>query len=185
MQIRKYEKKDRENVRFVCLYSDGFEEMSEDTKNFILSTYCDYYIEKEPCNCFVAADENDRAIGYVICSESFDRFIEIFNNEYFTRISEEDTACRNYAKESTVPLEKYKNEYPAHLHIDILPEYQRMGIGHKLLDALFEHIKADGVRGIMLTMSALNEKGASFYNKYGFTLMEENNGTLVYGKKIK
>ncbi len=185
MQIRKYAPKDRDNVRYVCLYSDGFEEMAEDTKNFILSTYCDYYIEKEPENCFVAADENDRAVGYVICCESFDTFIDVFNEEYLKRIPEADTSFRYYARESTVPSEKFKEEYPAHLHIDILPEYQRMGIGHRLLDALFEHLKARGVSGIMLSMSALNEKGAAFYKKYGFDFLEESNGTFVYGKKIK
>ena len=185
MQIRKYEPKDADALRYVCLYCDGFEKYSDDTKKFILSTYCDYYIEIEPENCFVAADENDKAIGYVMCSENADRFLDIFNREYFTRISESHTSGRYYARESVVPIEKHKDEYPAHLHIDILREYQRQGIGHRLLDALFEHLENIGVRGIMLSMSAGNEKAAAFYDKYGFTLIEKSEDTLIYGKKIK
>ncbi len=185
MQIRKYEPKDAEALRYVCLYCDGFENFSDDTKNFILSTYCDYYIETEPHNCFVAADENDNAIGYVLCAENADSFLEVFSREYFTRIAESHTSGRYYARESVVPIEKYKDEYPAHLHIDILSEYQRMGIGHRLLDALFEHLKDIGVSGIMLSMSEKNEKAAAFYDKYGFSLIEKSGDTLIYGKKIK
>lgn len=185
MQIRKYEAGDREAVQYVCLYCDGYEQYSEDTKNFILSTYCDYYLENEPDNCFVAADENGRAVGYVICSENADRFLEIFNEEYFTRISPEHTSGRYYARESLKPIEKYGREYPAHLHIDILGEYQRMGLGHRLLDALFEHLEKREIGGIMLSTSVQNEKASAFYNKYGFTLIEQSGDTLIFAKKIR
>lgn len=183
MNIRSYRKNDRNDVRYVCLYCDGPEDMSESTQNFLLTTYCDYYIEKECDNCFVAADD-DKVIGYVICTENFDRFIDCFRKEYIPRIPEEEKAHRTYAEESAVFQKKYKDDYPAHLHIGILPEYQRMGIGHKLLDILIAHLKQKGIKGIMLTVNSENKKGFAFYEKYGFSLIEKGHTEAVFGMTI-
>lgn len=184
MNIRPYQKKDKENVRFVCLNSEGPCKSSKRGINFGLAVYCDYYIEKEPENCFVATDENDKAIGYIICTENFDIFKKRFVEEYYPKIQKWEFRRRKSALRSIVPHEKYKEEFPAHLHIDVLPEYQRMGLGHKMTDALLEHLKAKGVRGIMLTTWIKNEKGRGFYDKYGFTLLEEMKNCAVYGLKL-
>lgn len=185
MTIRPYEEKDKENVRFVCLNSEGPCKSSKRGINFALAVYCDYYIENEPENCFVAADENDRAIGYVICAEDFDKFKEIYINKYYPRIKRWEYRRRKSALRSIIPHEKYKEEYPAHLHIDVLPEYQRMGLGHKMTDALLEHLKKKEIKGIMLTTWIRNEKGRGFYDKYGFRLLSEMKNCAVYGLKLK
>lgn len=184
MNIRPYCDKDRSDVRYICLFCDGPEDMSEGTQHFILTTYCDYYIEKEKHNCFVAADDSDKAIGYVICSESFDSFIDTFEKEYLPRIPAEEKQYRTFAEESTVFQEKYKSIYPAHLHIGILPEYQRMGIGHKLLDTLISHLREKGLSGVMLTVNAENKKGIAFYEKYGFTLIEKGHSEAAFGMTL-
>lgn len=184
MKIRPYESKDRDNVRFVCLNSDGPCGGSENWKNFILTTYCDYYIEKEPQNCFVAANDNDEAVGYIICAESYEPFWQIFSNEYVDRIDKTDVRFRESAKNSTVLQNKFKKEYPAHLHIDLLPEYQRMGLGTKLVDTLCTHLKSKGIPGVMLTVGSDNNVGQSFYKKYGFTMLEEKPGDVAYGIKL-
>lgn len=184
MTVRPYEEKDKENVRLVCLNSDGPCKLFKRGKNFILTTYCDYYIEKEGGNCFVAADENDRAIGYIICTENFDEFKKCFTAEYLTRFKKYEYKRRSSALRSIVPHEKYKEEYPAHLHIDVLPEYQRMGLGHKMTAVLIDHLKNKSVKGLMLTTWIKNEKGRGFYDKYGFTLLEETESCAVYGIKL-
>lgn len=181
MNIRPYRKEDRNGVRYVCLYCDGPEDISGSTQNFLLSTYCDYYIEKESYNCFVAADDCNKVLGYVICTENYDRFIDCFRNEYIPRIPEEEKTNRIYAENSTVLQGKHKNDYPAHFHIGILPEYQRMGIGHKLLDTLLSHLDNKGVKGVMLTVNSENKKGIAFYRKYGFSLIEKNHSEEVFG----
>ncbi len=184
MIIRNYRDTDKKAVQNICLYSDGFENFSDSSINFLLSTYCDYYTECEPYNCFVAADDNDIAVGYIICAENYDSFIKKFNEEYFTRIPENDTVHLTYASHSTVLHQKYKDSYPAHLHIDILPEYQRMGLGHKLMDALLSHLREKKIKGIMLTLPPHNEKGMSFYKKYGFELLEILPDDTVFGMKL-
>lgn len=184
MTVRAYENKDKENVRFVCLNSEGPCKSTKRGINFALAVYCDYYIENEPENCFVAVDENDRAIGYIICAEDFDAFKERFFCRYYLKIKKWEYRRRKSALRSIIPHEKYKDEYPAHLHIDILPEYQRMGLGHKLTDVLTAHLKKNGVKGIMLTTWIKNEKAKGFYKKYGFTLLEEMKNCAVYGMKL-
>lgn len=184
MIIRPYEERDRENVRFVCLNSEGACTMDEKKQNFILTTYCDYFIEKEGENCFVACDENDRAIGYVLCAENYDKYKKVFFREYLPRIERKELGSRVSAGLSAFLQKIHKKKYPAHLHIDILPEYQRMGLGHKLMDALCEHLRKKGVKGVSLTVSYSNKKGRSFYEKYGFTLLEEIKPAAVYALKL-
>ena len=90
----------------------------------------------------------------------------------------------NWSRESTDIPEKYKDEYPAHFHINILPEYQRVGAGGKLLNALFEHYRAKGVKGIMLCCNNENEVGLNFYKKYGFKVLEESEYDVAFGMKL-
>lgn len=169
MTIRPYEKKDREAVRYVCLNSDGPCDLREASQHFILTTYCDYYIEREPCNCFVATDDTDRAIGYIICAEDFDSFMKVFMAEYLPRIPEEEELLRFYAKTSALVQEKFKKDYPAHFHIDILPDYQKKGLGRRLTDTLITHLRNKNVPGIILSVGTGNEGGKAFYEKYGFS----------------
>lgn len=184
MNIRPYEAKDKEAVHYVCLNSEGPCKSSSREIRFSLAVYCDYYLEKEPENCFVATDENDNVIGYILCAEDFDIFKESFESEYCTRIKKWEFRRRKSALRSIIPHEKYKDEYPSHLHIDILPEYQRMGLGHKLTDVLLNHLREKGVKGIMLTTWIKNTKGRGFYDKYGFALLAEMKNCAVYGKTI-
>ncbi len=184
MTIRPYEAKDRENIRFICLNSDGPCRATKRRQHFLLTTYCDYFIEKESENVFVAADENNKAIGYILCAENYDKFKETFYSEYLPRIRKCEFRFRKSAMRSTLVQEEYKKEYPAHLHIDILPDYQRMGLGHKLMDSLCEKLKEKGVKGVCLTVWSGNQKGRRFYEKYGFTLLETRKTTAVYGLKF-
>ena len=184
MVIRPYEPKDFNNVRFICLNSEGPCDMDERGQFFILTTYCDYYIEQEPEHCFVAANDEDRAVGYIICTADYDVFRPRFEAEYLPRLDPYPKRYRASAARSTVLQEAFKREYPAHLHIDVLPEYQRMGLGHRLVDALCAHLKALGVPGVMLTVGSSNKVGRSFYNKYGFTLLKKEIGDVAYGLRL-
>ena len=185
MQIKRYEEKYKEDVRYVCLNSNGPCTMNDSQQHLILTTYCDYFIEKEGRNCFIAVDENDRAIGYVLCAENYDSYKKVFRKEYITRFRKTDIFSIITAELSSFLQSVYKKKYPAHMHIDILPEYQRMGLGHKLMDALCENLKSKNIKGLCLTMYSGNKKGGSFYRKYGFTLLKKIAGVDVFALKIK
>lgn len=183
MAIRPYEAKDKENVQFICLNSDGPDEFSEIGRHFLLTTYCDYYTEQEPENCFVATDENDNAVGYILCGENFDKFKEVFMEEYTSRLAHSEFHCSE-SKKTTLMLEKFKEEYPAHLHIDLLPDYHRKGLGTILMDTLCAHLREKGVKGIMLTLWYKNTSACRFYEKYGFEILHNEAPELAYGLKL-
>lgn len=59
-------------------------------------------------------------------------------------------------------------KYPAHMHINILPEYQRKGWGSILIDKLFDAVRREGAIGIHLGMVRANTNGKKFYENIGF-----------------
>lgn len=182
--IRKYKENDAENVRFACLNAEGYNSITnEDTAKLVLNTFCDYYIECEPENCFVV-DDDGRAVGFIISAESFEPYKKALDEVYCEKNKPLGEERYNWAKASTLTPQKFKDEYPAHFHINILPEYQRVGAGGKLLEALFEHYKAKDVKGVMLCCNAQNEVGLNFYKKYGFTVLEETEEDVAFGKKL-
>lgn len=185
VSIRKYEEKDKENVQFVCLNSEGPEETPDyETGQFILCTFCNYYIENEPQNCFVV-DDDGRAVGYIICAENYDKYKEIFDRDYLPLTEKYGPQRYQWALTSSDPQRLFKDEYPAHLHIDILPEYHRMGLGGKLVDALREHLASKGIEGVCLTCGPKNERAVNFYKKRGFTLLSIDDEDACFGIKTK
>ena len=64
-------------------------------------------------------------------------------------------------------------KYPAHLHIDILPEAQHQGYGAKLMDVLMDYLAEKGVKGVHLGVGGDNAGGIRFYEKYGFTMIHD------------
>lgn len=183
--IRKYEEKDYKNVQFVCLNSEGPDDVpDEDFAQFILCTFCNYYIDNEPENCFVI-DDSGKAVGYIICAEDYDRYEKIFNERYLPLTKQYGEKRYDWAKSSSYLQKKFKSEYPAHLHIDLLPEYQRMGLGRKLVDTLREHLSAKGVDGVCLTCGGKNENAQKFYKKCGFTLLHADEYDACFGIKTK
>ena len=181
--IRSYQPKDRDSVRNICLVNADNPE-AERQQNFILLTYCDYYIECEPENCFVAVNEMDEAIGYIYCAENYAKFQERFNKIFLPRIKEIGPLNWKSSLSSYLLHAKYAAEYPAHLHIDILDSYQRKGIGSRLVDTLIAHLRAKGVDGLMLTAGGDNIQGINFYKKYGFEVLEKGLGDVPMGIKL-
>lgn len=182
ISVRKYEKKDFDGVRFACLNSTG-EDFGEVISEFILHTFCDYYIEHEPENCFVL-DDDGKAVGYIICTENYDNYKKIFDEEYLPLTKPLGEERYKWALESTILQNKHKDTYPAHLHIDILPEYHRQGWGGKLLEALFSHLRSKNVIGVMLTAGVENVNAGNFYKKYGFEQIDTYDTDVAFGMKL-
>ena len=182
--IRKYEEKDYKDVQYVCLHCEDGPEDPPTLQEFVLHTFCDYYIDHEPQNIFVLDDDNGKAVGYVICAENYDVYKRIFDDEYLELNKPLDEGLYNWAVHSTDLQRKYKDEYPAHLHIDLTPPYHRRGFGSQLINTLCDHLKAKGVKGVMLTVGSKNVNGINFYKKCGFTLLEQDGDDVAFGIKL-
>ena len=185
LTVKPYEEKYKEDVRRVCINTGPVSARSDKAQaNYILSTYCDYYIEVEGRNCFVAVDENDTAQGYIFCAEDYTQFKKDFR-EYIERAGQSGFIKKVYAWGECFIVGLYKRTYPAHLHIDINPGYQRSGTGTQLMSTLINHLRQKHVTGVMLIVGAGNEKGRNFYKKYGFAECKKISEGVVMGYKIR
>lgn len=166
--IRPYDVKDRDRVQALCLTNAGCAEASADMQQYILNMYCNYYIDCEPENCFVAVDDYDNAIGYIICAQNCDYYEKRFAEDYLPAMLELGLKYYVDAKLDIISHTMFKNDYAAHLHIDILDGYRGQGIGTELIDTLKNHLRSKGLRSVMLVVGADNEGGIRFYERNGF-----------------
>ncbi len=185
--IRKYRESDKFNVRRCCLQTADddliFEGLERIHADLLLPVYCDYYIEHEGENCFVCADENDNAVGYILCAESSVKFSQIFVKQYFPKIRHRKFKDRFMALGESAMHCFFAPKYPAHLHIDILKAY-RGGTGTALMQALLAHLKGKGVKGVHLCVDSENKNAIKFYEKNGFKTLLKFPGGQVMGRKI-
>jgi ribosomal protein S18 acetylase RimI-like enzyme len=191
MNIRPYRPTDRDAVVTICHRTGYFGEDAapyfKDAELFGL-LFTAYYLDHEPEHCFVADDE-EKAVGYIIGStdtgaqrEAFDRLIvprivrRAFTRTLFRHPGDVLfllglTDHADYEKE--LFAEDLVTNYPAHLHMNVLPEYQRHGLGGRLMARFIDSIRASGAPGVHLVTSTENKKALPFYRREGFTVYRD------------
>lgn len=189
LEIRPYRQSDKRRVQEICLRTADddlpFTTIEErEFSDYLLSTYCDYYIECEPESCFVLVDEADEAVGYIMCAKEQASYRKIFLKEYRARIR-----CSRQARTGSFGEALlhgvFAAKYPAHLHIDILKGYRGSGNGSKMMAELMKHLKENKVKGVHLIVSESNSKAIRFYEHCGFkTLLKFGRGRAM-GTEIK
>ncbi|MHA1228803.1 MAG: GNAT family N-acetyltransferase [Candidatus Hodarchaeales archaeon] len=192
--IKKYESKYRNDVIRIC-HETGYMGQPahgrfDDVYLFGL-LFCVYYIDYEPENCFVAVDTSkDKAIGYVLSSLDSKSQEEAYRQKILPKLYRRAflwTMWRHpntfrvlwhfktiFEKSPRIPDEsELLKPYPAHLHIDILADYQRQGIGTRLIEKLENHLRNFHIKGVHLGTTSYNNSAISFYYKQGFKLLYE------------
>jgi ribosomal protein S18 acetylase RimI-like enzyme len=165
--------------------------MGEDAKGYFDDKYLlallfgIYYLEFEPKGCFVAIDtENGEIVGYILSSLDTKTQRRIFQRRMIPRIVARAflyTSWRYHRSFIVIlrimldPEPPNSNlsliKYPAHLHINVNPKYQKKGIGTKLLNKLEKYLEDCKCKGIHLWTSENNKKAVPFYKKNGFKLL--------------
>lgn len=179
MKIRKYKASDKSDLQYICKETAWDNYKNNDKKlQSVVVMFNDYFTENEPENIFVLADDNDKAVGYVICSSDYDKFVKLNSTEYSKRLLKTCPSQIFFFKLFLYNLKKIKSR-PVHFHIDILPQYQRQGWGTKLLDALCEHLKNNGINHLSGCCINKNSPGYKMYSKYGFKEIYKYTGNIV------
>jgi ribosomal protein S18 acetylase RimI-like enzyme len=79
-------------------------------------------------------------------------------------------------------------QYPSHLHIDLLPRAQGRGYGRRLLEQVMERLRQGGAPGAHLGVSMLNEPAFGFYQRLGFQELTRvglgADGCIYMGKRL-
>lgn len=171
IQIRAYRKEDRKDVERICRVTDpnGF------PPEYLYTLYLDYYIEDEGALALVA-DTDGKTAGYILCAPDYEVWKKRMREKY---LPPADERTRLDGEESILFYSPYAHKYPAHMHIDIDPSFQRKGIGTALVDALSGILREKKIPGLMLGVDKANVKGVSFYRKYGFEKLDSEGS--VYG----
>lgn len=174
--IAPYISQQKEQVQRVCY--DTTTPFFKDKKPLLFLLYCDYYIEEDAIT--LVAKQQDEVVGYVMAAKA-DSFLKNFKAKYLPKIKA--LSWRGYleAKSNINVVKKYAKKYDYHLHIDILEQYQRQGIGHLLIDELVKKLKDIDAKGVFLVVNSSNKKGVGFYEKYGFDCIKSNKFCITYG----
>ncbi|MGZ9720610.1 GNAT family N-acetyltransferase [Rhizobium miluonense] len=63
-------------------------------------------------------------------------------------------------------------QFPAHIHMNLLPRAQGKGVGTALLDRWMENARLGGIKGIHLGANSGNHSGIRFWSSRGFVPVE-------------
>ena len=79
-------------------------------------------------------------------------------------------------------------DYPSHLHIDLLPRAQGKGLGRSMIEQLIERLGAGGSPGVHLGVSTRNTRAQAFYQRLGFQELARTgspgDGVIYLGRRI-
>lgn len=178
--LRAFLEKDRSVLKEICL-GDPAGYPSPVFADAMAEIYLFYYLDRESGHCFIAADEDDRPAGYILCCTDFARYKEALEKKFPSPSFGPGFAI---AQGTLAGLAPFAGEYPAHLHIDLAPAFQGKGLGSALMRKLIAHLKACGIPGLMLNVAAENEGAVRFYRKNGFSMLSEGERLHAMGIRL-
>jgi GNAT superfamily N-acetyltransferase len=170
------------------------------------------YVFLEPDFAFVL-DDGHRAVGYVIGTPDTAAFARAYRARWIPRLAgryprppepepepgtepepEQDPPARpddemialHYRPERL--LWPGLDEYPAHLHIDLLPPFQGAGHGRAMMETFYAVARRAGAAGVHVTVGQANTRAIGFYCRIGFRpleVAEPGESTVVYlGRRL-
>lgn len=197
MHIRPYADADRARVAEICLRtadagSDATGVLDDDlwALVFVLP-----YVTRHPDLAWVVEDDGGDVVGYVVGTDDTDAFEDWFRAEWWPRhadrfpLPEEERSRQDgivrYAHGRRAGAEPYAGRgYPAHLHIDLLPQAQRQGLGRRLIQTMLDAQRRRGVAGLHLAADRNNTDAIAFYERIGFTPLESHPGVQAFGIRL-
>ena len=196
-EIRKYHPTDLTALYKICLLTgnsgkDGTELFSD--SDLLGHFYAAPYAVFEPEICFVVTN-NNKPCGYIIGTKDSQKFYEKCEKDWFpilrTRYPLRDDNDKSWDSRIIKRIHdghKVKPElakYPAHLHIDLLPETQGQGIGRKIMDVFINELKNQNVSALHLEVGKANQGAIKFYEKLGFEIIKEYEFSIAFGMSLK
>ncbi|MFE7814028.1 GNAT family N-acetyltransferase [Streptomyces sp. NPDC057433] len=191
--IRPYRHEDRPALDDICVRTAH---NGQDSRPFyrdpsiLPAVFAAPYVHLEPELAFVLDDGQGRAAGYILGVADTERFARRFRTEWLPLVAdrypepsgppaasdEEMARLLHHPERMSVPG---LADYPAHLHIDLLPDRQGLGHGRELMRTLLEALDDRGVPAVHLVMVKANKPARAFYDRMGFHEIEARVGDSV------
>lgn len=155
--------------------------------------YAAPYAVLEPELCFIATKE-DIPSGYILGTRDSKNFYQQCEKEWFPvlrkryplpAIDDESPDARiiRLIHQGQVTHDDLV-DYPAHLHIDLLPNLQGQGMGRKLIETFAQKLKVMGVAAVHLQVGKKNEGAVKFYKRVGFHIIKEYEFVIAFGMNL-
>ncbi|MEY2425333.1 MAG: hypothetical protein QOI61_905 [Actinomycetota bacterium] len=151
----------------------------------------------EPEHAFVVTGEDDVAGGYILGALDTAAFEAKLDESYWPALQAQYPKGSGANGESSLDAlligmihnppcmpASITDDYPSHLHIDLLPAFQGGGNGRKMMDTLLEALRADGSTGLHFGVSAKNTRALGFYEHLGFKELFANSAIHLLGTKF-
>nr|WP_201471332.1 GNAT family N-acetyltransferase [Microbacterium hydrocarbonoxydans] len=152
------------------------------------------YAERHPDLAWVVETDDQRVIGYLVATDDTDAFATWFRDEWWPPLAERyprpaeattrEERLIEYGHAQAPGTNRHASDYPAHLHIDLLPETQGQGLGRALIEALFAELTRRGVPALHLGMDPNNTGAAMFYKRLGMHPLPAEPGAQHFGVRF-
>jgi GNAT superfamily N-acetyltransferase len=202
--IRDYRPGDEAAAYFVCLKTgnqgDDGEPFYQEDPDALGRVFVGPYLRFEPELALMLEDDQGLC-GYALAALDSRTFYERYEKEWRPELCSRFPApvgdTSNWTRVEAVHYvyhhpdyfcpEPYE-EYPAHLHIDLIGRAHRQGHGTQMMNRLIDRLRAKGAPGVHLGMAASNERAHRFYLTLGFAdLCRQGAGddeVLYMGKRL-
>ena len=184
--VRPYRPEDLDAVHDICVrtaHNGGDSRPHYRDPDVVPATFATPYTELEPELAFVLDDGRGRAVGYILGTADTPAFVEAFRTRWLPRISErfpppvgptttpdaEIVRLLHHPERMVLPE---LAAYPAHLHIDLLPDRQGLGHGRDLVRTFLHALHIRGVPSVHLSMLTTNTPARAFSDRLGFHEIE-------------
>jgi ribosomal protein S18 acetylase RimI-like enzyme len=143
-----------------------------------------YYTDQEPESLFVAARPDGVVVGYLLGCVDSTRANEFNQLLYYHAVrrycllrpgtaefmwrSVTDVLRDNLIGRRPVPAPFHDRRWPAHLHINLLPEARAGGVGRRLMTHWLDRLHELDVPGCHIETMAENSRAIAFFEAMGF-----------------
>ncbi len=151
------------------------------------------YATLEPELCFVL-DHGGSACGYILGTQNSMVFAESCEKEWWPKLRGQydlpdegetgRTADMIRALHRGYRAPEWAHDYPAHLHIDILPIGQGQGYGRQLIKTFENKLRELQVPAVHFGVGTANEIAIAFYQHLGFHIVVQTDSLLVFGRQL-
>lgn len=134
-------------------------------------------------------EQQGEVVGYAVAVPDTRAFEAILNQQWWPMLQAQyratpasaplDSKVLDAIHQPDAAAEQLVSQWPAHLHINLLPAAQQGGWGRKLIEQLLTLLRQAGVAGVHLGVSLQNEQVCGFYQRLGFTPIVRSNAIYM------
>ncbi|MCY1138803.1 GNAT family N-acetyltransferase [Actinoplanes sp. Pm04-4] len=176
-EIRAYRPTDLDAVYDICVRTadaGGDARGQNSSDRLIGDIFAAPYVVLEPATARILDDGQGNAVGYIVGTTDTAEFVRRYRAEWLPA-----TAGRygsDPRDDSWLELHHHPERmlvpelagYPAHLHIDLLPEWQGRGMGRGLMWSFLDGLRKAGAQRVHLGVAPANTAARAFYDRLGF-----------------